>query len=456
MILEEAFEVHDTLNPKIWTSNNKLRPEVETKIIEIVDAFKEYIEIPIYVSDICLIGSNASYNYTAHSDLDVHIIANFELVDASPEILQSLYNTLRAKFKRDYPVTIHGVEVELFVEDVKTNAVTNGIYSVMMRRWIKFPKKLTGVTKYNLEKEVDFWTKRANKAIESGDKDDISKVISNIYLLRKNSLAIDGEYGKGNQLFKELRDREVLNDLKSAFNDAMAKSLSLESLTESYKLNEDSVHQLLSKSKATPKGVDRYKHRVKSKINHTPKQYNQIDMNKLFKDGILTVDVAVQGETDNYIVRISYGGFLDILHDQIKNSGSEEVNLKIITKTLITGFNRGDVYIHCTCSDFKYRYGYYATRNQINSGDPETRPSDITNPDDDMGCGCKHVLLVLTNTAWILKCATVVFNYIKYIQKHQKSLYEKTLYPAIYGKKYEEPQPEEPEEPEEVPNEENK
>ena len=45
------------------------------------------------------------------------------------------------------------------------------------------------------------------------------------------------------------------------------------------------------------------------------RDFNSIDMNKLFKDDILAVDVTVHGETDDYKVRMSFGGFLEILRD---------------------------------------------------------------------------------------------------------------------------------------------
>ena len=98
----------------------------------------------------------------------------------------------------------------------------------------------------------------------------------------------------------------------------------------------------------------------------------------------------------------------------------------------------GGVILH-NCEDFKYRFQYYATVNDLNSGTPETRPSDITNPDDSLGSGCKHILLVLNNTSWILRVARVINNYIKYMEKHYSKLYTEVMYPAIFGKDYVEP-----------------
>lgn len=98
----------------------------------------------------------------------------------------------------------------------------------------------------------------------------------------------------------------------------------------------------------------------------------------------------------------------------------------------------GGVILH-NCADFQYRFNYFATRNQINSGAPETRPSDITNPHDTLGSACKHVLLVLNNTSWILRVARVISNYINYMKKHYQKMYADIIYPAIYGKEYTEP-----------------
>ena len=80
-----------------------------------------------------------------------------------------------------------------------------------------------------------------------------------------------------------------------------------------------------------------------------------------------------------------------------------------------------------------------ATKDDTNSGEPENIPARIRNPQDNKGSGCKHTLLVLSNSAWLIKCASVINNYIKYMEKHEKKLYQTIIYPAIYQKEYEEP-----------------
>lgn len=204
-------------------------------------------------------------------------------------------------------------------------------------------------------------------------------------------------------------------------------------------LNEAKRNELLNKSKSSNKGKQRFNRRGKSKVANSVKNYNEIDMNKLFKEGILTVNVNVTGETDDYVVKMKFGGFLDNLQNELKRPNTE-FSLRIVIKALNTCFNNDDVYIFCTCPDFKYRYHFWATQNDFNSGDPQNdNGKRIRNPDDRLGSACKHVLLVLSNNSWLIKTSSVIVNYTNYMKQHYENMYAKVIYPAIYGKEYEEP-----------------
>ena len=45
--------------------------------------------------------------------------------------------------------------------------------------------------------------------------------------------------------------------------------------------------------------------------------------------------------------------------------------------------------------------------------------------------------MVLSNNSWLMKVASVISNYIKYMEKHMPDLYAKIIYPALFDKKYE-------------------
>ena len=237
-ILQEDFQIHDTLNPKLFdTTTNLLLPDVRKKIIDIVSEFESYIQVPIEIADIQLVGSNASYNYTNTSDLDVHIIANFGLVSGDVEILQCLYDAKKSAFNNKFDVKIYGIEVELYVQDIESGVVSNGIYSVCDNLWVKEPKPIKSITKHNVEKEFGKWTEKINQVLQKNNYEEIMNTINTLYLIRHNSIASDGEYGKGNTLFKEIRSAGLLQQLKDALDKAMSKKLSLENLSKGQLVN---------------------------------------------------------------------------------------------------------------------------------------------------------------------------------------------------------------------------
>lgn len=239
MKLKEDFVVHDHLNEKIFSNDNKLKPEVRAKIIQIVDKFEEYAEVPLNILDIQLVGSNASYNYTDNSDLDVHIISNFELVPAPKEILQQLYNMKKSSFNDKFDIKIKGINVEMYVQDVKDGIMSNGIYSVCDDEWIKEPKPINHITKHNIDKEYQKWQDKINEVLARNNYDEIVDTINLLYLIRRNALLVDGEYSKGNQLFKQIRSTGLLQKLKDAVTQSLSQQLSLESLTRGQIINSD-------------------------------------------------------------------------------------------------------------------------------------------------------------------------------------------------------------------------
>lgn len=212
-------------------------------------------------------------------------------------------------------------------------------------------------------------------------------------------------------------------------------------------LIEDRRSELISKSKGgadySPNnqayGKNRYERRLKSRISNSVRNYNKIDMNKLFKDDILTVDIQVHGETNDYVVKFTFNGVLERLQDEMKRIDSDEIDIRVLSRALTKSFNDKDVYVSCSCPDNFYRFSYWQSKDNINSGAPQMIPADITNPANNKGPGCKHIALCLSNTIWILKVASVIRNYINYMKQHYNRLYADIIYPAIYDKKYEEP-----------------
>lgn len=225
---------HDTLNPKLWVGNS-LKPLVREKLLDIVNKFIEDSSVLTMddVIDVEIVGSNASFNYNPSSDIDLHIIVNMEMISVDTEIVQAACNAEKALFNKNYDIMVKGVEVELYVEDVRMSATSNGVFSVLENRWIKFPtvSEVPNMwDKAGFSEMVEKWYDEALELTISGDLHSIKRFIDRLYLLRKNSLMTDGEYSIGNAVFKYIRSAGVLDTLKDLTKQLQSKELSLESL----------------------------------------------------------------------------------------------------------------------------------------------------------------------------------------------------------------------------------
>lgn len=231
--LNEKIESHETLNPKFW-QDEELKQEVEDKIKVITDRFVEYLnnrDIKIDIKDILLLGSNASYNYTDDSDLDIHVIVEPKEITEDEELLKQLYDLAASAFNDKFNIQLKGADAEVYVELNDTNANSNGIYSIN-KGWLKKPKK-ENVAGIELD-EVEFekWEDRYNDLLLSRDKNEIKQFIDDLYKLRKDSILKDGEYGQGNLIFKEMRNLNYIKNIKNLLDMIESEEMSLESVNK--------------------------------------------------------------------------------------------------------------------------------------------------------------------------------------------------------------------------------
>lgn len=228
--VSENFKINKELNQDLF-DGDRLKEEVKERLIEIADTFVNNIrekKIPVKVYDYWLVGSNASYNYTDKSDIDVHVIVDMD-INVDSYLLRLLYDYIKSSFNDKFDIKVKGHEVELYLEDIKTSAVTNGIYSLTKGEWVKKPEPME-------EREIDIegtdlykeWKERYESLDESG----IEKFIDDLYLLRKESLITDGEFGQGNLLFKQFRNEGILDELKDRLYKKKSDELTLENLNE--------------------------------------------------------------------------------------------------------------------------------------------------------------------------------------------------------------------------------
>lgn len=225
MLLTESIEVHDILNPKLY-NGMEMKQEVFDKLTQIYKEFLDFIDIPLNIVDVEVVGSNASYNYNENSDIDLHIIVNSEVTYVEPTILRQLYNDRKGAFNRDYDISVEGIPVELYIEDVNDGNATNGRYSLLKQQWVLEPKPIHYEIP-DISQDLMSYQEKCASLLLSDSAEEVRQFINDLYMMRKLGLAEGGEASTGNLIFKELRSMNMLQDLKDHYYELRSKDLSI-------------------------------------------------------------------------------------------------------------------------------------------------------------------------------------------------------------------------------------
>lgn len=204
-------------------------------------------------------------------------------------------------------------------------------------------------------------------------------------------------------------------------------------------LQEKSRSELLSKSmtaKPTKSyNTTRFERRKMQHIKISNNVFNSLDMNSAFKSDALSIELPVEGETDTYTVTVVFDGVCKDIQRELKKN-DYKLEFKVIYKALVRAVRNQNIFIGCTCKDFKFRFQYFATKGKYNALQAQLVPATQTNPSDDQGAGCKHILKVLDDLSWVMQLATALNNYILYMKKNKTKLFNDIMFKPIYGMPY--------------------
>lgn len=231
--MSDAVKFHKELNPQLW-EDHKLDPEVRDQLLLIAEDFVEYLGLDnLKVEDVTISGSNAAYSYTPHSDLDLHILVDFNELPNN-EVYQELFTAKKTLYNDAHDISVHGVPVELYVQDTNNPVHSLGEYSIVHDRWIRIPKKRRAnydeaATKAKYEKLGDL----IEIALKSKDPKRVADTIALVKRYRKSGLDKHGEFGPENLAYKAVRKQglvQALYDLKAQLH---GEKLSIEEDTGS-------------------------------------------------------------------------------------------------------------------------------------------------------------------------------------------------------------------------------
>lgn len=213
---------NQTLNPELWI-NNTLKPEVRRKLMQIAEHFVDFLKTPdLKITDITISGSNAGYNYSEYSDIDLHIVAV-----VNPEQAE-LFIAKKNNYNFVHDIKIHGIDVELYVQDNTQTHHSAGIYSVMRNRWISEPSNTPPkVTPQEIKSKARNYAGQINQALRSNDVARAMNTMEEIYRLRRAGLETGGENSVENLAFKLLRARGQIEKLRKYITKLQSAELSL-------------------------------------------------------------------------------------------------------------------------------------------------------------------------------------------------------------------------------------
>jgi hypothetical protein len=226
----KAVTYHSTLNPKLWTST-QLKTDVRYKLLAIAKDFIKFIAIPqINLKDVTLSGSNASYGYNDYSDVDLHLVVT---MPDDPHI-RELFDAKKNNYNFKHKIQVHGIDVEVYVQDEAQTHHSAGIFSVLDNIWLTKPEhKTPEITDREVRLKARNYSSMINKAIQSNDLNTLQAVQADLKKLRQAGLEKNGEMSVENLAFKLLRARGKIGKLFNKIQQLKDAKLSLENRHES-------------------------------------------------------------------------------------------------------------------------------------------------------------------------------------------------------------------------------
>jgi len=270
-----------SLNRKFWDKNRLLDRKTRKKLLQIAENFIESLGIEEKVKDITMTGSLASYNWHKTSDIDLHILINYEDFDNDKDLLKDFFNLSRSAWNEKHNIMIRGHEVEIYIQDEDEEHHANGVYSIQNDEWIVKPSPVdteidvdSAIKKADgLLSDIDHVkhltnSKKYKNAIEMSDR--LKEKIKN---MRSTGLERDGIYSVENIAFKLLRNSKQIDKLHHYSTKAYDKMMGIVDIprdTTIKMVDEEQINEKLM-LKPGPNGWDLYSKLVAEAYLAAPK-----------------------------------------------------------------------------------------------------------------------------------------------------------------------------------------
>jgi peptidoglycan hydrolase-like protein with peptidoglycan-binding domain len=299
----KSFQLRKNLNPKIWKNGGEsMNPQVRERLLEIANNFIEELNVDTIISDVIMTGSLSNYNWSNFSDVDLHIVMDFnQFTEKELPLYEELFKLKKTLYNQKHDITIYGYDVELYAQNEEETHFSSGVYSVLNNEWINKPKKEKIQIDVELIKnKIHQWMDIIDNVIENAKDEDleeakllISKYKDKIKKYRTCGLEKDGEFSDENLVFKGLRRNGYIEKLFSFENQLIDKKFTLNELLidsdkVSYDKSDEKTIELKNETLSSDKDI---KNKIVNTIKDLLKKNNSIsDINvKKIKSNLIDV-----------------------------------------------------------------------------------------------------------------------------------------------------------------------
>ena len=227
--------IKSTLSPAIW-EKDKLKQDVRNKLLKAAKLYYDYLDVaPVKLKDITITGSMANYNYHDLSDIDLHLILDYQDIDDNVELVSEFLSMKKAYWGIQHDIKIKGHDLEFYVQDADEAHHSTGVFSLVRDAWIVKPTRQDALrvnTAQIRKKSADLMNK-IESIVDMAPSDKqiaaIKSMKKKIKTLRQAGLESDAqEFSVENLVFKVLRNTGYLEKLSDAKLTAIDSELSLD------------------------------------------------------------------------------------------------------------------------------------------------------------------------------------------------------------------------------------
>jgi hypothetical protein len=233
----DQLNIKDKLCPNVWDSEDKMNPEVRQALLKNALEFIKFAKLEnATFEDIILTGSLANYNWHEGSDLDVHVLMDYDQISDDNEFVDDYFKTKKNLWGERLPIKVKDHDVELYVQDTNEPHTSTGVYSLLNDKWLTKPiKSMVALDVPNIKaKSIDFMNQiddLLDSEVGSLRVEDVEKIMDKLKVYRKAGLDDEGEFSTENLVFKVLRNTGYLEKLADLKQHILVNQLTLENVS---------------------------------------------------------------------------------------------------------------------------------------------------------------------------------------------------------------------------------